>query len=452
MTNEISISQLRQAAFNKIFKNQVSKITPMDNIIDEIFKDKIQKYYLIWAVMDDISKSDSDQAYGPKDLAAILQELEAPTPSLNLSAQGLSKVVSLAFQVSFKKEEARYPRFQIYVPLSGHQNLKLTMRFNQPIPLEISTLHRLSSGIPPRPYALLVQESDSTLYAHGFLRIETSGIQFTSSPEYIISSIFPGLTVSIENPGTLNILHMRPESFVTNLTLRHGKIQLNYDSTSTPIPMLMYHSVAQSIMSNNQQYSKVIVLIRGIWSYILNLAVEFGHGGQFIILPEGVLLNDIKEFLYVKHQTVEPDLGESIRDINDINDNNIQDIQYSFQKLFDGARTVAQLSTVDGCIVFDRRLRLLGFGGETLVKNNVDCVQLDPNNVGLIEKGIFDLHQFGTRHRSAARLCARVKDTIAFVVSQDGDIRAFMQLENEKVGVCGPLRPLTGQSSPTIVS
>ncbi|NJO50664.1 MAG: hypothetical protein HC840_15825 [Leptolyngbyaceae cyanobacterium RM2_2_4] len=60
------------------------------------------------------------------------------------------------------------------------------------------------------------------------------------------------------------------------------------------------------------------------------------------------------------------------------------------------------------------------------------------------------MNQFGTRHRSAARFCGKVPGAVIFVVSQDGDIRLFVHMDNGKVGIGDPFRPLPG-SSPSIV-
>ncbi len=124
-------------------------------------------------------------------------------------------------------------------------------------------------------------------------------------------------------------------------------------------------------------------------------------------------------------------------------------IQNEYQSLLDSARAIAKLSTADGCIVFDQGLRLLGFKGEVLVKETPDCVELDLDSETLKAKEPpkpFNLNQFGTRHRSAARFCGKVSGGVVFVVSQDGDIRLFMGLKDGKVGVGGPFRPTPGLS------
>jgi hypothetical protein len=455
------------------------------------------------AIRSKVSKYDPNQTYGPKELVEIIKEINLISPFLELSEKGLINLIDLAFKVSLKKEEARYPRFQIYIPAShfGIEESDLLVHFEPPIALDVSTLHRISSGIPSRPYALFVWESESegTLDAYGLIRIETFSTKLTTSSTLISLKLHYGLTLSVEEPGVLNVLLVNTSTtIIEKLTLRHGRIEYTYNPNTTPTVQPIYSDIENNIREQNKQdalSSEVSGYIRTIWSYILTLAVDFGHGGQFIILPSGTSLNkDLLQIqdakvLQVKHTAVKPDLGtqiatldrhsEQIRQIkprhsysplgkinksieNDFNTGFkngfskglviAEEIQNEYQALFDSARAIAKLSTADGCIVFDRGLRLLGFKGEVLVRDNPECVELNLNSEIPEQKGTFDINQFGTRHRSAARFCAKVPGGVAFVVSQDGDIRLFMHLGNGKVGVGGPFRPVPGLSPPVVHS
>jgi hypothetical protein len=86
--------------------------------------------------------------------------------------------------------------------------------------------------------------------------------------------------------------------------------------------------------------------------------------------------------------------------------------------------SLARLSAVDGCTVFDADLQLLGFGGRIAVAGNSE------------KKDLFDarenrpLHtdvmlRLGTRHASAYRLCQAHDGISCYVVSQDGQVTAM---------------------------
>jgi hypothetical protein len=265
--------------------------------------------------------SDPFKLDGPSELAARVIALG--TQSLSLSDEGLRTLVNLAFQVSLKPEESRYPRFQIYVPHSrdieseGKYNFDLSMRFDSPVPLDVSTLHRLSPGIPPRPYALFVREKDSKLYTDGLTKIEHFGLEYFelqspySRKPKINNYLVYRILLSIENPGALNLLHADSK---TDWMLREGEIKLIDDFSKTPIAKFVYQEIANTIVEQANSYTDILDLIQWVWSYIIGLALEFGHGGAFVILPRQVSLDNVKkDLLSIKHETQGPELGAFIR-------------------------------------------------------------------------------------------------------------------------------------------
>ncbi len=417
-----------------------------------------------------ISEFTPEQTYGSKELAEIIQEINSISPFLNLSNNELIDLIDLAFKVSLKKEESRYPRFQIYIPASEFEieELNFLVEFVPPIALNASTLHRISPGIPSRPYALLLWKSESdskeTFDAYGLIRVEAFGIDFDSL-KLINSNTYSGLILSIEEPGSLNVFLFKstPKQIIANLNLRHGKIELTYTLKTPLIDKYVYLDIAEKIIERNKQgnsFCKIFLYIRNVWSYILSLAVDFKHGGQFIILPPGRSLDqkllqiEHTEVLQVEYTATRLDLGakiatfdcysDQIQQIQLKNDFNsgfkdgldiAEIIQNEYQSLLDSARAIAKLSTADGCIVFDQGLRLLGFKGEVLVKETPDCVELDLDSETLKAKEPpkpFNLNQFGTRHRSAARFCGKVSGGVVFVFCQGVDIGLFMGVKDGK--------------------
>lgn len=84
-------------------------------------------------------------------------------------------------------------------------------------------------------------------------------------------------------------------------------------------------------------------------------------------------------------------------------------------------RFLGRLTQVDGCVILTDRMRLLGFGAEVLVTDSEEGVEVlfvdgrGRSRVALLES-------FGTRHRSAYRIC-RATGAAVIVVSQDGGVR-----------------------------
>ncbi len=459
-----------------------------------------------------INECRSRDIHGPKDFANIIWKLNSELPFLPLTQSGISRLIELAYKVSLKKEESRYPCFQIYVPINNLDPLNGSernwlIRFKKPVLLDVSTLHRISSGIPSRPYSLAVweEEEEQEIYAFGVIRIESHILSLMDGLKFSLSNIYPGLILSIENPATLNVLLYKDhpsllDMIFKSLTFRAGEISFNYDLGNSSLAKNLYVDIKNSMISGIEDWdsssdNKILKFIKNIWNYVLGLAVEFGHGGQFIILPANDSLDP--NVIDIKYDVDKPNLGEqiiafckSIDNVNQAKDSQpschkyspigkiskpdtyiggfkdgfqkglleLEKVQHEYQLLLDSARAIARLSTIDGCVVFDRGLRLLGCKGEVLAKELPECEQQIHAEDELCQtidnpmKNQFDIMEYGTRHRSAARFCKAVPGGIAFVVSQDGDIRLFEHLDNKKVGVSGPFRVIPGFSPPIVHS
>jgi hypothetical protein len=87
-------------------------------------------------------------------------------------------------------------------------------------------------------------------------------------------------------------------------------------------------------------------------------------------------------------------------------------------------RFLASLSRVDGLIWLDSQLHLKAFGVEITGGDDPGQVFLALNSHATKTKEL-NLNQYGTRHRSMLRYCAAHPNSVGFVVSQDGDVRAI---------------------------
>jgi hypothetical protein len=104
--------------------------------------------------------------------------------------------------------------------------------------------------------------------------------------------------------------------------------------------------------------------------------------------------------------------------------------------VFAKARVLAGLSSVDGCVVLDRCLKVLGFGAE---------IRIDDDKLGTAPRALrnkktgeptpeSEVEQMGTRHRSAYRLAKVHPGIMVFVISQDGDLRIFCSDDQDVFG------------------
>jgi hypothetical protein len=92
------------------------------------------------------------------------------------------------------------------------------------------------------------------------------------------------------------------------------------------------------------------------------------------------------------------------------------------ESLSDVAQAMASLSSVDGAVIMNQHFQVLGFGAEVIATSpSLSIVKVVTTGTDLIEVPV---ESFGTRHRSAFRFCSSLEDSIAFVLSQDGGVKA----------------------------
>ncbi len=97
------------------------------------------------------------------------------------------------------------------------------------------------------------------------------------------------------------------------------------------------------------------------------------------------------------------------------------------EAIFEVAHLIASLAAVDGAVVMTQRFELLGFGGE--ISGGLPGVETVSKALDIEgdETTQEPAEGFGTRHRSAFRLCDALPDVIAVVISQDSNVRFVKQ-------------------------
>lgn len=88
----------------------------------------------------------------------------------------------------------------------------------------------------------------------------------------------------------------------------------------------------------------------------------------------------------------------------------------------------SSLTRVDGLVLFVGGMRTRGFGVEIRTKRE-SSIPFAAANPDATEGELIDRETFGTRHRSMMRFCDAHPGTVGFVVSHDGEIRAFCRIE-----------------------
>ena len=183
---------------------------------------------------------------------------------------------------------------------------------------------------------------------------------------------------------------------------------------------------------------------------------SLGHGGTLLIVPENTILTSILKIKYPVESSISKILfGKKIELLQQcgslnmkiykrkekiLSKDELENRDHIYAKSEANDRSIADLlnffgalSQVDGAVVLTDTLKILGFGAEIIIAGE------GPKNVKIADdikgrKGKkISAESYGTRHRSAFRFCSKVDSAIAFVFSQDGEMKVIKKGESEVV-------------------
>jgi hypothetical protein len=188
---------------------------------------------------------------------------------------------------------------------------------------------------------------------------------------------------------------------------------------------------------------------------VINLVRTSGHGGSLVMLPAFMEGNEVATRWIDCKYSAEPDaaslrfrhlLQSIIRRVGQLCPKN-SSLEQAWQQFrhsddpeldlleeafFELARFFSDLMQVDGALVLDQRLCILGFGGEIRVDRNVFQVS-QSHDLGGTTLTDWNVQADGTRHRSVYRLCSVEPKVIGFVISQDSQVRMIANVDESVV-------------------
>ena len=233
------------------------------------------------------------------------------------------------------------------------------------------------------------------------------------------------------------------------LMFRNGQTLQAYDVLVAKARLICLRAQNATLVNLSLPDARSVGLIlEWLLSSALAQAVALRHGGTIIVLPEGISDESLQAALRISHPISDPDFGQLAVEL--VNAPNVFERVYRQQRLSDTAYVLAKLTAIDGCVILNHRLRLLGAGAMIRAHEGQDlpnCVRVLPDTISDTAIGTFDLTRVGARHNSVARLCSAIPRAFAFVISQDAEVRVFYALNDGTVGICGPLIPLLGISA-----
>jgi hypothetical protein len=113
-------------------------------------------------------------------------------------------------------------------------------------------------------------------------------------------------------------------------------------------------------------------------------------------------------------------------------DNSELYLEDSNNELIGAIRFVSSLSCVDGLVLLSPLLTVNGFGTVITEKGLPEFVHISkvssPSRITKIKP-----EHYGTRHQSMFAYCNKHPDSVGFIVSQDGEIRAVKSVEGKLI-------------------
>ena len=96
------------------------------------------------------------------------------------------------------------------------------------------------------------------------------------------------------------------------------------------------------------------------------------------------------------------------------------------EAIFEYAHFIAGLTAVDGAVVISQRQEVMGFGG--MILGSLDRVSVVARSLDFEgeSKALEPVDRAGMRHRAVYNLCNEIRDALAIVISQDGDVNIVM--------------------------
>lgn len=395
----------------------------------------------------------------PPDLARYVEENWPSGRPLSVSRSLLCEALSEAFQASLTAEEARPTRFRLLVtpveqlaPEGAPNEGVLRLRFSQSRPLCADELRRLGPSVPFETALIGAHPEDGKLRIWGLAHSGPAWL----APTWGGRSLVPNWTydpiIHVTGPGQLAVRCAGKLVGALERGLLVSALIDVFDSDWLPVlfaperesvraehaarqartlsPTLADHSLVGRV--GQHMLRRVIQLVRGARHGGLILIVDHGwldaasNGGGRLRLKyrfdQDEPSHRYRSLLFQILERVAAATSKASVGWSDFAQDDSQSLEKLEQAVFELSRVVANLAAIDGAVVLDKQLGLLGFGAEVSAELSLPYGVLraldtegrvcEPN----------DVENVGTRHRAAYRFVHDHPAGLAIVISHDGGV------------------------------
>jgi hypothetical protein len=382
----------------------------------------------------------------------------------------LDELLDVCFQASMLTEEGRPIIFRVaYIPSAepvtpNRSQLPPVTRYNLSAPIQFteSELRRLAPVADPRRVLIAVEQAaGGRLQIYGLIDIGMALWQMARHERIMGHSSPDALIVASNHPGELSISRGdRPM-----LRLRGGRIVTPTESVLLCGPVAEFFDNATGEFIRNAcelsgidqdpaQDDGLAMAHMAFVESVLLYTAELHHGGTLLFVPEEITHEDARltgrvSIKYMLPSTRPRDalvsaMAARLRHIaaaarlegqRTVDREKLEELEaLAFEQqncedaARDAARFIASLTAVDGAVVLTDTFRILGFGAEVTANFfGADKVHIAQDQEGREAKEA-SFTEYGTRHRSAFRFAGSMESAVAFVMSQDGGVKALRQV------------------------
>jgi hypothetical protein len=405
----------------------------------------------------------------PPDLARYVEAHWPEGRALPVSSELFGEALAVAYQASLTSEEGRPTRFRLLLtpmeqlPIGGAPNEGvLRLRFDESRPLLADELRRLSPSTPFEHALIGVHVEDERLRVWG---IAHSGPAWLA-PSWGGRSLVPNWTydpiIHVSGPGKLavrcagKLVGALERGVVVNATMDV------FDSEWLPAmftrerdQVRAEHAARQAQITSPTQVEAS--LVGRVGQHMLRRAIQLvrgaRHGGMILIVDATAeTLLKGREGLRLKYRFHQDEPAQRYRTLllqilqgvsattdkpsvgwSDFALDGSAKLERLEQSVFELSRLLANLTSIDGAVVLDKRFGLLGFGAEVSAELPTPTCVWRAIDVEGRQREIDDLENVGTRHRAAYRFVNDHPEGLALVISHDGGVSFVAKREGQVV-------------------
>jgi hypothetical protein len=405
----------------------------------------------------------------PPDLASYVAD-HWPKEGASLLPWGLfCEALSVAYQASLTEEEARPTRFRLLIgapeslPENGVPNEGvLRLSFDRDRPLSADELRRLSPAVPFESALIGCRAVEGKLRIWGVAHSGPAWLKPAWGGRGPVPNWSYDPIVHVTAPGQLAVRCAgKLIGALERGTLVDAMLDV-FDSGWLPAlfeaelaAVQREHAALQSGLVSPTAVERSLVGLVGqqMLRRAIRLVRDAHHGGMILIgdIPQGTAQKSLAG-LRLKYQfgsdepprryqtllfqildrvaaaTTKATVGWSDFALDDS-----PDLGKLEQSVFELSRVIAGLCAIDGAVVLDKRLQLVGFGAE--VSADLPAPERVFRAVDLEGeiRGAEAIENVGTRHRAAYRFVQHHPRGLAIVISHDGGISFVANRRGEVV-------------------